>query len=89
LVLSYKLGGSIKTQAVNITVNSAGTGGPVGGCVLPANATFCPTTDETNVPINPRSSPTMCTNITTCEYYCNTGYKLQGNLCVKSTIHEI
>ena len=88
LTLSYKLGTNPKILQVVITVNPPITGNP-GGCSLPSNATFCSPTDKVNIPINARSSSAMCTNNTTCEYYCNTGYRLQGNLCVKSTIHEI
>ncbi len=60
-------------------------------CVLPGHAAFCPTTDQINTPKNARANASLCTNNTTCEYYCTTGFKLSvaTGLCVKSSIREI
>ncbi|MES2314437.1 MAG: hypothetical protein V4524_00675 [Patescibacteria group bacterium] len=57
-------------------------------CVVPAHATFCDPADagQTGTAVG---AATCSTPKVMCEFTCDTGYKLKGGICAKSSIEEI
>ncbi|HTK32999.1 MAG TPA: hypothetical protein VL335_00420 [Candidatus Paceibacterota bacterium] len=89
--LSY-LDNNFQSQTTSVTVTVAPAPVVTGNiCNAPAHATLCDPADQ-GIDLgtsNPVGSLTCSSPKVTCQYTCDTGYKLKGGVCVKSSIQEI